>query len=147
MNLTANTWAQVLGEPVAYVSDGVPSLLSGNPLTESQLRAIQPLVESGAPEIIDDTAIDNEATRRINALIRPQDQIFLIASAMPAIVEELAAIRSGDPEPASFLNAKANLAVFQSAAAVRAVAEAIKASDPRPADFESLIQAFNSSLT
>lgn len=136
----------LLGEPVASMTDGVPVLASGQPLTPAQQRRIQRLLDHGVPEVIDAQAIDDEASSRIDELISPEDQLFVIASAMPAIVAELAAQRAGDPEPASYEAAKSNLALVAQTAVIRTAANTIKAQDPLPPDYLALFAAFDDEL-
>lgn len=132
----------ILGVPVAYLNNNFPVLVSGQPLTATQLLAIQPLLDNGVPEVIDVAAVKAEASRRILAILPAHKQANTLARSS----ELLEVIASGGTltaeEEADRLAAKA---AWAEVSAIRAASNVIE-SQELPSDYLGLIDAFDAIL-
>ena len=124
------------------ISDNIPTLESLQPITDAQRLAIQPLLDSGVPEVIDFAAVKFEASRRILAFIPAHKQVNTLARS-----SELLEILAGGgtltaEEEADRLAAKA---AWSEVSAIRAASNTIE-SQELPTDYLGLIDAFDAIL-
>lgn len=138
-----NIWEKILNEPINSIENGLPILASGQPLTKAQLRSIQTLLDNGVPEVIDEAAVDFEAERRILAIAPEHSQRNAIARS----VELTEILASGGMLTAEQETERAHLrGLWAAVSAIRAASNSINSGD-LPANYEALVDAFDSELT
>ncbi|MGZ0657103.1 hypothetical protein ACWPKS_15980 [Coraliomargarita sp. W4R72] len=142
----------LLHSPVASVVNGQPILASGDDLTAAQQRAIAPLIEQGVPTWSNDQeyadAVQFEARRRTDVQFPARQRELLQSRALASMAEELQAVRAGNPVTAAFAETLGYISLVRAAEAIEIAALAIAelTGPARPADYLSLVAAFDSQL-